>query len=215
MGISDIRCLRCSMSWICCKHRASSSFSLPETWAAVVVSKEERGNEKAHAFRHQTRSLCSQKQPKLLLESCSVNSDLRHMQEFPKLSRTGLSLLNGLLTYDPGKRLTARQALRHPWFSEAPLAKSPQEMPFFPSAHDADANDDQHRKSVLPDLQSLHVTQNLLTNVFQVVQQAYGLGLSETLGNHLYLSGLLRKEKKREDYGFRRQFIEKPSIIPG
>lgn len=69
-----------------------------------------------------------------------------HLQEFPKLSKTGLSLLNGLLTYDPDKRLTARQAMRHPYFSEAPLAKNPQDMPYFPSAHDADANDDQHKK---------------------------------------------------------------------
>lgn len=68
------------------------------------------------------------------------------VQEFPKLGTTGLSLLNGLLTYDPDKRLTARQALRHPYFSEAPLAKLPQDMPYFPSAHDANANDDQHKK---------------------------------------------------------------------
>ena len=68
------------------------------------------------------------------------------MQEFPRLSTTGLSLLNGLLTYDPDKRLTARQALRHPYFNEPPLAKLPQDMPYFPSAHDADANDDQHKR---------------------------------------------------------------------
>ena len=68
------------------------------------------------------------------------------VQEFPKLGTIGLSLLNGLLTYDPDKRLTARQALRHPYFSEAPLAKLPQDMPYFPSAHDANANDDQHKK---------------------------------------------------------------------
>ncbi len=68
------------------------------------------------------------------------------VQEFPNLSTTGLSLLNGLLTYDPDKRLTARQALRHSYFNEAPLAKLPQDMPYFPSAHDADANDDQHKR---------------------------------------------------------------------
>lgn len=68
------------------------------------------------------------------------------MQTFPKLSKTGLSLLNGLLTYDPDKRLTARQALKHEYFSEAPFAKLPQDMPLFPSAHDADTNDPQHKK---------------------------------------------------------------------
>ena len=66
------------------------------------------------------------------------------MQKFPKLSRSGLSLLQGLLTYDPDRRLTARQAIRHPYFNELPLAKLPQDMPYFPSAHDADAKDDQH-----------------------------------------------------------------------
>ena len=35
---------------------------------------------------------------------------------FPSLSEEGLDLLKGLLTYDPLKRTTARQALRHPWF---------------------------------------------------------------------------------------------------
>lgn len=32
------------------------------------------------------------------------------------LSEAGLALLNGLLTYDPARRITARQALRHEWF---------------------------------------------------------------------------------------------------
>ena len=68
------------------------------------------------------------------------------MQKFPKLSKTGLSLLNGLLTYDPDRRITARQALKHPYFRELPLATQPHNMPFFPSAHDADANDDQHKR---------------------------------------------------------------------
>ncbi|DBA72217.1 TPA: hypothetical protein ACH3X2_010612 [Trebouxia sp. C0005] len=72
-------------------------------------------------------------------------------KEFPNLSTTGLSLLNGLLTYDPDKRLTARQALRHPYFNEPPLGKLPQDMPYFPSAHDADANDDQHKRRVAVD----------------------------------------------------------------
>lgn len=72
-------------------------------------------------------------------------------EKFPKLSKTGLSMLNGLLTYDPERRLTARQALRHPYLSELPLAKLPQDMPYFPSAHDADATDDQHKRRVAVD----------------------------------------------------------------
>lgn len=73
-------------------------------------------------------------------------------QEFPQLSKSGLSLLNGLLTYDPDKRLTARQAVKHDYFTEAPFPKLPQDMPVFPSAHDADANDDQHKKRLAVDV---------------------------------------------------------------
>jgi len=32
----------------------------------------------------------------------------------------GLDLLNGLLTFDPEKRVTATRALQHRWFSEPP-----------------------------------------------------------------------------------------------
>lgn len=38
----------------------------------------------------------------------------------PTLSRSGFELLSGLLSYEPGKRLTASAALRHPWFDEVP-----------------------------------------------------------------------------------------------
>lgn len=49
------------------------------------------------------------------------------------LSDAGVDLLNKLLTYDPDKRITARQALRHPYFSERPLPRLPEYMPSFPS----------------------------------------------------------------------------------
>ncbi|PSC68206.1 cyclin-dependent kinase G-2-like isoform X1 [Micractinium conductrix] len=58
-------------------------------------------------------------------------------KEFPSLSDAGVDLLNRLLTYDPERRITARQALRHPYFSERPLPRLPEYMPTFPSAHDA------------------------------------------------------------------------------
>lgn len=35
---------------------------------------------------------------------------------FPELSDAGLSLLNGLLTYDANKRMTAAEALEHQYF---------------------------------------------------------------------------------------------------
>ena len=57
------------------------------------------------------------------------------MQEFPALSLAGQELLNGLLTYDPTRRLTARQALRHHYFQQLPLPLEPETMPIFPSAH--------------------------------------------------------------------------------
>lgn len=47
-------------------------------------------------------------------------------------SDTGFDLLRKLLMYNPKKRITAKQALDHPWFSEAPLPKSKQYlMPAF------------------------------------------------------------------------------------
>jgi len=67
----------------------------------------------------------------------------------------GLSLLNQLLTYDPNKRATARQALKHSYFLEQPLPKSPANMPTFPSAHDADAHQSRwHNRRPAPPLTS-------------------------------------------------------------
>ena len=59
--------------------------------------------------------------------------ELPSSQRFPELSANGIDLLNSLLTYDPDKRLTAAEALRHPFFSENPLPKAPELMPNFPS----------------------------------------------------------------------------------
>ena len=55
--------------------------------------------------------------------------------EFPSLSAAGMHLLKGLLCYDPAKRLTAQQALDHPYFFEKPLPKQPEMMPVFASLH--------------------------------------------------------------------------------
>ncbi|WCJ36226.1 Cyclin-dependent kinase G1 [Euphorbia peplus] len=48
------------------------------------------------------------------------------------LSDLGFDLLNKLLTYDPEQRLTADDALNHPWFNEVPLPKSKAFMPTYP-----------------------------------------------------------------------------------
>jgi cell division cycle 2-like protein len=52
------------------------------------------------------------------------------------LSENGLELLEHLLTYDPSKRMTATEALRHPWFKEEPLPKEPEQMPVFPATNE-------------------------------------------------------------------------------
>ncbi|KAL2610810.1 hypothetical protein R1flu_022502 [Riccia fluitans] len=56
----------------------------------------------------------------------------------PTLSESGYNLLNGLLTYDPKKRLTAEEALNSDWFKEVPLPKSKEFMPTFPARSEHD-----------------------------------------------------------------------------
>ncbi|XP_021775954.1 cyclin-dependent kinase G-2-like isoform X2 [Chenopodium quinoa] len=51
----------------------------------------------------------------------------------PALSDSGLDLLSRLLTYDPEMRITAKEALSHPWFQEVPLPNSKEFMPSFPA----------------------------------------------------------------------------------
>ncbi|XP_017003870.2 serine/threonine-protein kinase PITSLRE isoform X2 [Drosophila takahashii] len=55
----------------------------------------------------------------------------KHFQE--KTSEMGLSLLQGLLTYDPKKRLTADAALKHDYFKELPLPIDPSMFPTWPA----------------------------------------------------------------------------------
>lgn len=38
------------------------------------------------------------------------------------LSEIGFDLLNRMLIYDPKKRITAEEALNHPWFNEQPVS---------------------------------------------------------------------------------------------
>jgi cell division cycle 2-like protein len=72
-------------------------------------------------------------------------------QKFPFLTIAGIDLLLSLLTYDPERRITAEEALQHPYFScvslpysswlilrtccsEAPAPKHPDMFSSFPSA---------------------------------------------------------------------------------
>ncbi|KAL2916188.1 hypothetical protein HK105_204279 [Polyrhizophydium stewartii] len=52
---------------------------------------------------------------------------------FPYLPEDGLDLMAKLLTYDPQQRITAEEALRHPFFTNNPLPKNPDLFPSFPS----------------------------------------------------------------------------------
>ncbi|KAF9426328.1 hypothetical protein BGZ94_006663 [Podila epigama] len=51
----------------------------------------------------------------------------------PYLTENGLDLMSKMLTYDPNKRITAEEALKHPYFSEAPAPKHPSMFPTWPS----------------------------------------------------------------------------------
>ncbi|KAI8099063.1 kinase-like domain-containing protein [Halteromyces radiatus] len=53
--------------------------------------------------------------------------------KFPYLTEAGMDLLMKLLCYDPEQRITAEQALKHPYFSESPLPKDPALFPTWPS----------------------------------------------------------------------------------
>ncbi|KAG8928399.1 hypothetical protein FRC03_012361 [Tulasnella sp. 419] len=52
---------------------------------------------------------------------------------FRYVSQAGLDLLSKLLTYDPAQRISAEEAINHPYFSEAPLPKHPDLFSSFPS----------------------------------------------------------------------------------
>jgi serine/threonine protein kinase len=59
-------------------------------------------------------------------------------QSFPvsRLSDKGLDLLQQMLTYNPEKRITAKEAVQHPYFEEIPVQKDTELMPTWPSRAD-------------------------------------------------------------------------------
>lgn len=54
------------------------------------------------------------------------HSNLR--SKFPFLSQNAFNLLSRFLTYDPNSRITAKEALMHPYFTEFPQAQVPTEF---------------------------------------------------------------------------------------
>ena len=52
------------------------------------------------------------------------------------LNDTGFDLLSRLLLLDPKARLSSKEALNHPWFTEAPLPCPQEHMPTFKSRHE-------------------------------------------------------------------------------
>lgn len=52
------------------------------------------------------------------------------------LSEAGMQLMESMLCYDPKKRISAREALRHKYFREAPRAKDPAFIQTFPEDHE-------------------------------------------------------------------------------
>lgn len=56
------------------------------------------------------------------------------------LSDVGFHLLNRFLTYDPSKRITAEEALKHDFFKESPLPIHPSMFPTWPAKSEADKN---------------------------------------------------------------------------
>jgi cell division cycle 2-like protein len=70
--------------------------------------------------------------------------------EHNALSLQGFDLLQRMLCYDPAARISAVDALRHPYFSEAPLPQPQPLMPSFPAS-----NERQHEEHDGPDVEDL------------------------------------------------------------
>ena len=79
---------------------------------------------------------------------------------FETISADAIDLLKGMLTYDPEKRLSAKEALQHPWFK-----KEQQESQVDKEAHN-DAMCQLHKFNATQKLQQATMTmmvQNLIT----------------------------------------------------
>lgn len=60
----------------------------------------------------------------------------KHSSSDIHLSNQGLDLLQRMFDYDPDKRISASQALNHPWFKEEPSPKEVNDMPIFDESNE-------------------------------------------------------------------------------
>lgn len=69
---------------------------------------------------------------------------------FHNVPDDALKLLQGLLTLDPMKRLTAKGALQHRFFTEGAPPARPEELPLYPSSRELDVREKRRDPSPLP-----------------------------------------------------------------
>lgn len=60
----------------------------------------------------------------------------RFQEKFGMLDKRAQELLGALLQMDPAKRITAKAALDHDYFWEAPFPAKPEELPKYPQCHE-------------------------------------------------------------------------------
>ncbi|PSK56640.1 hypothetical protein B9Z65_6264 [Elsinoe australis] len=75
----------------------------------------------------------------------NINSRFRN-----RLGDDGLDLLQNLLMLDWRKRINAYDALKHPYFTTAPLPARPEELPRFEDSHELDRRKHHEKRAALP-----------------------------------------------------------------
>jgi cell division cycle 2-like protein len=68
---------------------------------------------------------------------------------FSATTDAGFDLLMSFLAYDPKKRITAREALSHRYFTEPPLPREPGMIQTFPSLHEVNQHSHRTRRATV------------------------------------------------------------------
>lgn len=100
--------------------------------------------------------------------------------KFPDLPADGLDLLNRLLTYDPRKRITAQEALSHPFFRSLPLPKQIEIMPTFPASVRGASQRRRGARSPTAAAQTSSIAGGPSTGRYQRIGQVFGSSTSHT-----------------------------------